>query len=232
MKSLACNLLIIGSLLLAFFGCADPRDRLLRPTLATLKHPPEQKFIGHEGIKELCERHLGMTYLYKTETDISELKSLTKHSLINSASYKHNKKRFGPQVKDSHIADIYVKFINDEIGYGLFANSDIKNHQLVGEYAGVIRKGKGDSTWTWHYPSDKFRSALNIPELSLDGKYSGNGMRFINHHDDANVGIEYLFSDGFIRLLYVSKKDIKKDEQLFINYGDKYWADRNKQNLN
>ena len=219
-------------MLFAALGCGDTQDGLLRPTLATLKHPAEKKFIAHEGIKELCEKHLGMTYLYKSNTDIPELENLTENSLANSGNYLEREKLYGDLVKDSYLADIYVKFINDEIGYGTFANSDIKKHQLIGEYTGLIHADRGDSTWAWDYPADGFKSELHIPAASLDAKYKGNGLRFLNHHDNANVSTVNLFSEGLIRILCVANQDIKKDEQIFVNYGDKYWSARKKQLLN
>ena len=35
---------------------------------------------------------------------------------------------------------LYVKFINEKIGYGVFAQKDLKNNIILGEYTGYITK--------------------------------------------------------------------------------------------
>jgi len=49
---------------------------------------------------------------------------------------------------------IYVKFISNEIGYGVYAKKFIKANSIIGEYTGVITDDSDDYTYCWTYKSD------------------------------------------------------------------------------
>lgn len=225
------NTVAIVFVFLSFLSCGNHTTNRLRPTLKTLTHDPDKKFVGHDGIKELSEKHLGMRYLYKPELTVDELKNRTKADLTNPDKFKRNEEKYSQQVSDSYLADVYVKFIDDKIGYGLFANSDIEKGALIGEYTGIILDSSSlkDSTWAWSYPIHLYKDRL--PKSSLDAKNAGGAMRFANDNTDPNAGVEYIFLDGLVRILYVAKVDIKKEEQIFVSYGSGYWENRTKQDL-
>lgn len=209
------------------------QDALLRPTLATLRHAADEKFLGHDGIKKLCEDYLGMRYLEKPEIALEILKNKTKNDLKNPNIYEDNENKFGKRVHDSYLVDCYVKFIDDELGYGLFANRFIKSGELIGEYTGIISDSAKvkDHSWSWAYPKDIYKIASDLPSISLDAHYDGNALRFANHSDNPNTTMERIFLDGMARTLYVANKDIDKDQQILVSYGQNYWKNRKKKEL-
>ena len=75
---------------------------------------------------------------------------------------------------------IYVKFISNEIGYGVYAKEFIKANSIIGEYTGVITDDSDDYTYCWTYKSD-FKQYKN--GLCIDSKYKGNILRFVNDLD-------------------------------------------------
>ncbi|HXW53485.1 MAG TPA: SET domain-containing protein-lysine N-methyltransferase [Myxococcota bacterium] len=232
-KSIGIGLGVVLFTLMAFSGQIACKDDCQRPTLKTLKHPLSAKFFGRDGIKSLCEKYLCMTYLDKCEIQVDAIKNRTKADLIDPKKYARNERLFDKQVSALHMADIYVKFIDDELGYGVFANSDIKKEALIGEYTGVIelKSNVKNTTWAWSYPSDIYKEELHIPAISVDSRLSGNGMRFVNHSDDPNCEMRRIFLDGYVHSLYVAIKDIAKDQQILISYGSSYWETRKKQDL-
>jgi hypothetical protein len=222
--------------LLVFLGiasCDEKGTALLRPVRATLKHDEDQQFVGHDGIKKLCETHLGMKYLMRPEIRLEALKNRTKNDLVDPKVYEQDELQFSAKVSDSYLADIYVKFIDDELGYGMFANKDIKSGELIGEYTGVIDSSDNvhDHSWSWSFPSNIYKPELNIPEVSVDSKFSGNALRFVNHSDSPNSEMRRIFLDGIVRTLYIANKDIARDAQIFVSYGSAYWSHRKKRDV-
>lgn len=217
---------VVFCLVFVSFLTSCGSDLVLRPTFKTLQHDADREFIGRDGIKELCEKYLGMRYLDESEIEEEKLKNRTKADLNNPDIYKSNEDRYGKQVQDGYLADIYVKFINDTMGYGVFANSPIKSGELIGEYTGVIRNSSNskDGAWSWSYPNEIYKKDLHIPIISVDGKYAGNGLRFVNHSDTPNTTMYRIFLNGYVRTLYIANRDIAKGEQITISYGAAYWS--------
>lgn len=48
---------------------------------------------------------------------------------------------------------IEAKYINDVLGYGVFAKKLISEGTVIGEYAGVIGRGFHYNEYSWRYPS-------------------------------------------------------------------------------
>lgn len=123
-------------------------------------------------------------------------------------------------------APMYLKWISDVVGYGIFAGDDIKKGDLIGEYSGVLRevkKAPDNLDYAWYYSLD----GVDGKKLVVDGKYQGNELRFINHADDPNtIRIDVLGRDGIFHVVYVASKDITKDEQLTVSYGEGYFTSR------
>lgn len=227
---LQSKLFLIILLLLA--GACGRTDKL-RPTLATLKHPADKKFIGQEGVKDLLENHLGVRFLAQPEIRIEAIKNRSKSDLKIPNLYEKDEIKYADQLRNGYLADIYVKFISDEIGYGLFANGPIKKGDLIAEFTGIIQNESdtNDSTWAWAYPYTAYNDGLGLSPMNVDGKYAGNALRFVNHSDNPNTEMKRIFLDGFIRSLYVSTRDIAQDEQISVSYGTNYWQNRQKRDI-
>ena len=123
----------------------------------------------------------------------------------------------------------YMQYMNDIVGYGIFADDDIKEGQFIGEYTGMVF----NSNMLVSIPcfSMKYVWNINTPErypdfthiLYVDGRKKGNFTRSINHSFDPNVKALCIFEDKEWHLIYIACKAIAKDQQLLVDYGQDYW---------
>ena len=150
--------------------------------------------------------------------------SLIDKSSITIPEAKESEK-YAQLIRKKYTVPVYIQFIDDAIGYGVFADTDIQPGQMIGEYAGIIKKYKPkgaqnkeevhNESYRWKYGSD-----------ILDAFDAGNFTRFINHSYNPNLEARYIkTNDNFpAHLIYIARKPIKKGEQLLINYGAHYWS--------
>ena len=121
---------------------------------------------------------------------------------------------------------VSIRMIDTTLGFGLFADTDLAEGDLIGEYAGMASPGNSivDTTYSYRYPS------LQIGEdevlLSIDARMMGNETRFINHSRVEVVNHEDEFFNGHWHVLFTVSRPIARGEQLLINYGDGYWEGR------
>lgn len=140
---------------------------------------------------------------------------------------KDNTKRYEKLITKGYEAPWYLRYINEQIGHGAFADEDIEQWQMVGEYTGiVIEKFKSqdiDSSYSWTLLAPEFyRNETQI--FYVNAKKAGNFTRFINHSSYPNVIPLFVYSSDAWHLIYIAVRPIKKDEQLLVDYGQGYWS--------
>ena len=128
------------------------------------------------------------------------------------------------------IVPLSIKFINDQIGYGVFARTQICTGHCIGEYTGRVASQDDCSSgiYAWDYPIIN-NSTDDLREYVVDGSICGNELRFVNDAGDASNCMSYdiVTPDGIPHVMYVALRDIQPGEQLTINYGNEYWCERN-----
>lgn len=128
-----------------------------------------------------------------------------------------SKDNFMPSRECSVNLDKYVNILDtDFIGKGAFAREDIPKDTYLGCYLGeyvydIVCKSFEE---TMYYFSTVFHN------YAVNGK---NATRYFNHSDDFNVSVMDVIHENDIHNGFYTNKDIKKGEQLFIDYGDGYW---------
>lgn len=107
-------------------------------------------------------------------------------------------------------------------GRGVFAKVDIKKDEVVETAPYILIK---DSDCTGELSNYQFghSEGKNIFCLGYGAMY--------NHSKKPNIEYRYSTSDMEHCLDFVATGDIKKDEELFISYGTKWWDTRNKKQL-
>lgn len=125
-------------------------------------------------------------------------------------------------------SSVYIKYIDPIKGFGLFAARDLKKDSYIGEYTGVVRKYR---RWKDDKNSYCFEYKIgdsSIPHFTIDAKYMGNVVRFINHSNQPNLSTFAAYSGGVIHIIMKTNKLIPKDSELTYDYGTKYWKKREK----
>lgn len=193
----------------------------------------KKSYTTSSEVKELFA-DLGIIYLDKTKVS-STLQSEMQNEY--SSYYDENKKhidintqRYLSLVKKSYRVPLSVKWVADNVGFGVFAEQEIRQGDFVQEYTGVVQVAQTqqgllahDSSYAWMYPS----FGEYNDNLLVDSKYEGNEMRFVNHGNHPNlVQVKILDEQGMYHICYIAKQDIKAGEQLLISYGLDYWATR------
>jgi hypothetical protein len=156
----------------------------------------------------------------------------TERYLSDPEHYDALERKYGSLIAKGHLPPMSVKFINDTIGYGVFAEDDIEVDELVGEYTGYVINTNDlkDSKYSWSYPV-KHDERGNKVATSLDAFDAGNEMRFVNHDYQPNAVIQMVPQGGLWHAVYIANRTIKKSEQILTSYGSKYWSGKRKDHL-
>ena len=120
-----------------------------------------------------------------------------------------------------------MRWIDEDVGYGLYAEEAIEAGEYVGEYTGTVRRNDRRyfeplNNYCYEYPVlDEIGRSFVIDATR------GNATRFINHSFDPNLKPIHVFVEGFYHLIFIAIKRIEKGYQLAYDYGVNYWYVRN-----
>jgi len=187
----------------------------------------------HEVSLQEFEKRLGIKYLHslvfasnkykehiikKTEKRLKRL-NLKKMNLWMLALHQNEMER-----SKNHF--FYVRWINHDLGYGVFAAQDIPALCYVGEYLGVVCKRSGRKHRFNDYIFSYTVTDKNTPYI-IDAQQQGNFTRFINHDDyHPNLISRWVVKDGLTHIILFTNRSVKKNQQLTYDYGDYYWRSR------
>ena len=106
-------------------------------------------------------------------------------------------------------------------GAGLFAAEDIKKNEFIGKYVGeVIEKEEVERRSIINIPFDR-NYVFELDDFyDIDATKYGNKMRYINH---SSFGYENCYARNVIvrgntEILFYAKRDIKKGEEIYLDY--------------
>jgi hypothetical protein len=108
-------------------------------------------------------------------------------------------------------------------GWGLFAGTDIRANEYIGEYKGeVISEEESNRRGlVYHYRGIEYLFQLN-KEQEIDSSRAGNKMRFINNSErpsTINVYPQPMLCNGVQRIGLFAKRNIVAGEEMFFRYG-------------
>jgi len=136
---------------------------------------------------------------------------------------------YGELIDKQYVAPVYIQYVNERVGHGLFADTLIQKGEMIGEYTGILlheSKVSSNNAYLFYYPSKLTDDPKIDYEFYVDAEKAGNYTRFANHARPSNAERRYVPHKGLWRVIFVAVKDIAKDEQIFIDYGAGYWGDR------
>lgn len=134
--------------------------------------------------------------------------------------------KFKQLITSSYIPKVSVRFVNDKVGLGLFAEENLAIGSYVGEYTGCVRRNdrryfEPMNNYCYEYPvPDEIGRSFVIDATQ------GNLTRLINHSFQPNLRPVHVFFDDFYHLIFVVIREIYKGDQLCYNYGTSYWSVR------
>lgn len=135
---------------------------------------------------------------------------------------------FGFEFLAGHIANVEIQWIDEVMGYGLFAVEDFESNTFIAEYNGEItpldNEHSANNSYLMKYP----KPLLSFNFLQVDANKMGNETRFINHSDRPNLKTGIALDRGLYHSFFVTNQHIPKGAQLTFNYGSKYWRHQGK----
>jgi SET domain/CXC domain len=116
-----------------------------------------------------------------------------------------------------------LKGTSEVHGWGLFAGTDIRANDFIGEYKGeVISEEESNRRGlVYHYRGLEYLFRLN-KDQEIDSSRAGNKMRFINNSErpgTINVYAQTMLCNGVQRIGLFAKRNIVAGEELFFRYG-------------
>ena len=174
-------------------------------------------------------KELGLVYLKNIEILYQAVSKIdvkhTERYLKNPGHYDNLEKKYGVLIARGYIPPLSIQYINDKIGYGVFAEADIELGQMVGEYTGRIINvsdlKSAKYAWVYLMAHDQYGKPV---VASLDAATAGNEMRFVNHDYNPNAAMQFVPQGGVWHAVYIANRPIKKGEQVLTDYGKKYWS--------
>jgi uncharacterized protein len=132
-------------------------------------------------------------------------------------------RKFKDKVENGFIPAVSVRWIDERIGHGLFAEELIEKGSYCGEYTGIVRRNdrryfEPMNNYCYEYPVlDEIGRSFVVDATQ------GNLTRFINHSSEPNLRPVHVFADGFYHLIFIALENIEKGMQLSYDYGENYW---------
>jgi SET domain-containing protein len=115
--------------------------------------------------------------------------------------------------------ELSIQRISKEFGYGLFAEQDFEIHDYIGEFCGTVTINYDSTSNNYNYNYFNDDSGIVIAPRKV-----GNELQFANHSYKPNSCWTTIFgSDGKYHVIFVAKTNIKKNDQILVDYGEEYW---------
>lgn len=187
-----------------------PKTVLFPPDLEFV-YLPQIAFESEEGRRDVWAR--GVAKLERGEVG--------EEALLLGAKYRK-------EIEADYAPCVSVRFINEQVGHGAFAEEDLKKGCFIGEYTGIVR----ENNRRYFAPLNNYCYEYPVPDsigrsFVIDAK-QGNFTRFINHSSKPNLQPAYAFFDGFYHAIFLSLRLIVKGEQFTYDYGANYWYVRDR----
>lgn len=139
--------------------------------------------------------------------------------------------RYGDRLRQGWKAPLAVREAGPGLGLGLFAEEDLKDGDLIGEYSGVVQEstdappdelvdGHYLSDYAWNYPDE----LPDGTEFEINALKEGNELRFANHSARPNMAVDHTLVDGLFVTFFRMTQNVPSGTQLTVDYGEEYWT--------
>ncbi len=134
--------------------------------------------------------------------------------------------RFQKEISAGYMPGVSIRYIDQEVGYGVFAEETISAGAYIGEYTGLIRKRRRRYDRKNDYCFEYTIGDWDRNPFIIDAKDQGNFTRWINHSEEPNLDTLSVYVDGMMHIIFVALKPIKVGTQITYHYGDTFWKKR------
>jgi len=189
---------------------------------------PGEKEKKEYSIKDF-ERFANFTYLpgleFQDEKTFRRIRKQCSH-VLRKELIDGERKWLGAfhaaKIKSHYVANLSIRWIDETLGYGLFAEESIKASEYIGEYTGVVRRRRyfsNKNDYSFLYPTSFFYLRKHI----IDGKDQGNEIRYANHSDDPNCEAISVVCDDLFHIILRAVTDIPAHTQITYDYSRRFW---------
>lgn len=212
---------------LKYLHSVSPRKFKIIPADGILKELNQEEFEEFFNIKYLNRFKFADYFFFQ-----KVLRSCS--WVFTSDLFAEEPLEWGKKYKEGIIggfADVTIKWINDRLGWGVFANEDLEPNVCVGEYTGVVHQVYRFEVHTNAYCLIYPKMIWDLKRFIIDAKYQGNEARFINHSSKPNLEIKMAVDRKLVHPIFFTNQRIPKGTQLTFDYGKDYWRRRGEPDL-
>ncbi|PIS02904.1 MAG: hypothetical protein COT85_02410 [Chlamydiae bacterium CG10_big_fil_rev_8_21_14_0_10_42_34] len=134
-------------------------------------------------------------------------------------------KYYGKEIRSSFTPSLEIRWIDETLGWGVFALENLKKMQFVAEYVGNVRKRRRHDIKNAYCFEYVLVQGIGS-SYTIDALDQGGVSRYINHSENPNLNSALATIDGVSHVILYAKVPIAKGEQLCYDYGPDYWSKR------
>jgi len=132
---------------------------------------------------------------------------------------------FKKEILNPILPPIALRWIDSQVGWGVFTTKPIKKMEFIGEYAGKVRKRKREDKKNAYCFEYMLAEGYDSPYV-IDARDQGGIVRYINHSDKPNLISTLATFDHLSHVILLAKEPIPAGTQLLYDYGGNYWKHR------
>ncbi|MGM0440164.1 MAG: SET domain-containing protein-lysine N-methyltransferase [Chlamydiota bacterium] len=203
---------------------------------ATIKVQGPRQSMPRDLCHEEFKRLMGVDYLAKLEFASPIARRIVQHQCrrvyregLIDQEMEWLGKLFYHHIQSGFVQDISIRWIDDVLGFGAYAEKDLAAWEYIGEYTGFIKRKhfffSNINAYCFAYPT----AYVHWLKYTIDSQQQGNQTRYINHSDYPNSEATAVYcDDGLFHIIFRAIKDIPRGTQITTDYGFIYWSKRKK----
>lgn len=177
---------------------------------------------------EAFEKLFGVRYLthltFSSKKCFEKIKDLTTKAIRKETLSKQAERMgvyYRREMAKGAVCPLYIQWIGERVGYGLFAKQPIDKGAFIGEYLGNVRKTcrlfGNVNEYCFRYPLKLF----SLFVYTIDAKSSGNETRFMNNNpQNPNCDAIATVNNDLLHICLFANRNIQADEELTFDYGN------------
>ena len=183
--------------------------------------PQFEELTGAAFVPKLAFENLAIQENISEKTQkIHKKGELTREQLWWGSYYKK-------EIQTMFFPEVTVRWIDDSIGWGVFAAKGFKKGEFITEYSGKVRpRRRQDKKNSYCF---EYAIAPHVAtRFTIDAETQGGIGRFINHSDRPNLLSTLATYEWISHVILIANAPIQAGEQLCYDYGPDYWSRRSK----